>query len=49
LIARATARFGAVLVAAARPETASATAAMTVAFQVRKSFAEKSSPVISLM
>jgi hypothetical protein len=36
-------------VAAARPETASATAAMTVALQVRKSFAENSSPAISLM
>ena len=33
---------------AARPETATATAASTVALHVRKSLAEKSSPVASL-
>jgi hypothetical protein len=49
LIARVIARLRPVAEPATWPETDSATAARTVAFHVRKSFAEKSSPVASLM
>ena len=46
-MARVSACLRAVFVGWASPETASATAASTVAFHVRKSLAEKSPPVAS--